>query len=164
MATVDATLVSTTNNSYIAGGYNSAGTVIGTIQSYHYYDELIATIGATLSVSRRYLAGVSSPVNSPGKGYFCGGVNSSSTFQSEIDGINYATDAAVNPSATLSVARESLAGVNSSTRGYLAGGNSSGGVSSEIDGIQFSDETAINPSATLSVARTSLAGVQSGAR
>ena len=63
----------------------------------------------------------------------------------------------------LKVARERLAGVNSSTRGYFGGGGGfSIPITTEIDGIQFDTENAIDPAAALSVARSFLAGVQSG--
>ena len=95
-----------------------------------------------------------------GKGYFGGGFTTAAT--SEIDGIEFATQTAVNPTITLSIARSNLAGVNSTIKGYYAGGNVSTVNYTEIDGILFSNETAINPSATLAVTRRRLSGVQSG--
>jgi len=96
------------------------------------------------------------------RGYAMGGAKPT-YYLSEIDGIQFSDESAINPSATLAVARHSLAGVNSSSRGYAMGGWA-GSISSEIDGIQFSDETAIDPSATLAVARGHLAGTNSLSR
>jgi hypothetical protein len=95
------------------------------------------------------------------RGYFGGGYNGS--YLKEIDGIDFPTEVAINPAATLAVGRSQLAGVNSSTRGYFGGGYD-GSAFNEIDGITFSTEAAINPAATLvlAVARFGLAGVQSG--
>ena len=98
-------------------------------------------------------------------GYFGGGLATDVT--SEIDGIQFDTESAINPTATLSVARHLLAGVNSSSRGYFGGGSSTAGatpVVAEIDGIQFSDESSINPTATLTIPRTFLAAVNSSTR
>ena len=93
-----------------------------------------------------------------GNGYWGGGEASFISI-SDIDGINFSTEAAINPAATLAVARYWLAGVSSSTRGYFGGG-SSGVLAAEIDGIIFSTEAAINPAATLAVGRSHPAGVQ----
>jgi hypothetical protein len=105
------------------------------------------------------------PIYTPpvtGRGYFGGG-GSILDRLAEIDGIDFTTEAAINPAATLALARSDLAGVNSSTRGYFGGGYS-GSYSTEIDGIDFVTEAAINPAATLAVARAGLAGVNSSAR
>lgn len=85
------------------------------------------------------------------KGYFGGGSTGSSS--NEIDGINLSSAAAVNPAATLSVARSAPAGVNSATTGYFGGGTT-GTVTSDIDGITFGTQAATNPAATLAVARS----------
>jgi hypothetical protein len=46
-------------------------------------------------------------------GYFGGGSNNLGTALIEIDGIRFSTDTAINPAATLAVARSGLAGVQS---------------------------------------------------
>jgi hypothetical protein len=91
-----------------------------------------------------------------GVGYFGGGDNAVIGF-AEIDGINFSTEAVVNPSATLSVARSGLSGVSAPTKGYFAGGYTS----NEIDGLNFVTITAINPSAVLVNPRIDTAGIQS---
>jgi hypothetical protein len=93
------------------------------------------------------------------RGYFAGGNNIAAV----IDGISLTDESAFTSSAALTVGRQSLAGVNSSTCGYFGGGNTGGG-SSEIDGIRFATEAAINPSATLATGRLGLAGVNSTSR
>jgi hypothetical protein len=100
------------------------------------------------------------------KGFFGGGrtPTSSPTFLNTIDGIRFDTEAAINPSATLSQSRSYLAGVNSSARGFFGGGLALPARLSTIDGIRFDTEAAINPAAALSQARDSLAGVNSSAR
>lgn len=106
-----------------------------------------------------------------GRGYFAGGQSPSS---SEIDGIDMNSDTAINPSATISVAR-APAGVNSSGRGYFMGGDT-GSYSVTIDGITFANELRATISSTLAQGGTNYAagvnsattgyvagGVQSGA-
>lgn len=97
-----------------------------------------------------------------GKGYFAGGLLTSGTQTNEIDGIEFSSEAAINPSAALSTARISLMGVNSFIKGYFGGGSTANYIT-EIDGIEFSSETAINPSVVLALARGRGAGVQWGA-
>lgn len=80
-----------------------------------------------------------------GNGYFGGGLTPSTS--SEIDGINFQTEASVNPAATLATARYIPTGMMSSTIGYFFSGWSSTAVY-EIDGIRFSNQTAVNPSAS----------------
>lgn len=116
---------------------------------------------ATLATARWALAGVSSPLT--GKGYFAGGIIGFSATSTQIDGIQYSNDAAINPAAALSQPRFELASVNSELNGYFAGGKD-GGPLSEIDGFKFSNETAINPSATLSSPTVALAGCSSPTR
>jgi hypothetical protein len=99
--------------------------------------------------------------SSTGKGYFGGGTTGSNS--NVIDGIQYSDETAINPSATLSLARQAPTGASSSSKGYFGGGYASSD-SNVIDGIQFSDETSINPSATLSVARYGMAGVSSSSK
>jgi len=92
------------------------------------------------------------------KGYFAGGDAAGNT--NRIDGIRFDTEAAINPAATLSQARQSAAGINSSARGFVGGGS----LTNTIDGIRFDTEAAINPAATLSQARQYVAGINSSAR
>lgn len=110
------------------------------------------------------------PIYTPpvtGKGYFGGG-NGSGVSYNFIDGINFNTEAAINPTAVLSDGhRSSMSGVNSAQRGYFCGGFQSSPTymgMNAIDGIRFDTEAAINPAAVLQDgAREGVAGVQSGA-
>jgi hypothetical protein len=70
----------------------------------------------------------------------------------QIDGINFSTEAALDPAASLVQLRTTAGGVNSLTRGYAGGGRTSPSASprsNEIDGMIFSTEAAINPAATI---------------
>ncbi len=156
--------VQTSTKGYFSGGYDITFYLLNEIDGITFATDSAFNPAATLVTSRHGLAGV----NSSTKGYFGGGYSGydantfAAVFASEIDGITFATEAAFNPAATLTTARGSLAGVNSSINGYFSGGNTSNPYSSEIDGIAFVTDSAINPSATLSEARYGLAGVQSG--
>ncbi len=90
------------------------------------------------------------------KGYFGGGYNGGA--KNDIDNFDFNSEVTASTSATLSVARYTLAAANSENKGYFAGGT---GGTSTIDSIEFSDETAINPAATLSLGRKGLSGVNS---
>ncbi len=142
---------------YIVGyfGGGDTGSASNRIDGITFSSETRVAISATLSVSRKQLAGVNSTTN----GYFGGGHTSSN--QNLIDGIQFSDESATNPSAALMVARRDLAGVNSTTKGYFAGGYDDADYTTEIDGITFATETVINPSAALYEARYSLAGVNS---
>ncbi|HUL29237.1 MAG TPA: hypothetical protein VLZ03_02190 [Thermodesulfobacteriota bacterium] len=105
----------------------------------------------------------------PGASYYTGeigligGGQASGGASAEIDGVRFNSETLHNPSAALSVARNLLGAVHSSSRGYWAGGLS-GSNSNEIDGIQFDTEGAVNPSATLPTARRCISGVHSATR
>lgn len=101
-------------------------------------------------------------MNSPTRGYFYSGtqVAGSITHRTEVDGIRFDTEAAINPAATAAVARGRCAGLNSLTRGYACGGNGAA-VTAEIDGLRFDTEATINPAAALSLARQAVNGANS---
>lgn len=72
------------------------------------------------------------------------------SWSSEIDGIRFDTEAAINPTATVTLPRYAPASFNSSTRGYIAGGLITGGDAfTDIEGIRFDTEAAINPTSSL---------------
>jgi hypothetical protein len=78
--------------------------------------------------------------------YFAGGYTSN-----EIDGLNFVTITAINPSAVLVNPRIDTAGIQSTLKGYFCGGaQGNGDAVSEIDGINFSNDAGINPGAVLS--------------
>jgi hypothetical protein len=157
--------INSNTRGYFGGGTISGNTTTAEIDGIQFDTEAAINPSAALSVARNSLAGINSTI----RGYFGGGrpaATSSPTTTAEIDGIQFDTEAAINPSAALSVARNSLAGINSTIRGYFGGGWDSlsyDSRTSEIDGIQFDTEAAINPSAALSVSRYALTGVQWGA-
>lgn len=85
------------------------------------------------------------------KGYFFSGIGAT-----EIDGINFADESSINPSAACS-STSGAAGVNSATHGYIALGNST-----DIASFNFSTESYSSfTSANLIEARWGLAGVNS---
>lgn len=80
-----------------------------------------------------------------GVGYYAGGNAPSNS--TEIDGINFNSESAVNPATALVTARYTACGMMSSTIGYFYSGWSSS-ATYEIDGIRFSNQTLVNPSAS----------------
>lgn len=126
--------------------YFSGGTYVpsGTTGTYG-----IIPASPAISISQFY---GTSNFNYSNAGYWGGGslTGLSSSLTAVIDGLNFASESIKTLSATLVVARYTLAGINSSTKGYWLGGTDQAGVvSTEIDGILFSNGTAINPAATL---------------
>lgn len=94
-------------------------------------------------------------VNSSTIGYWGGGFRSSFSKRTQIDGINFSTEIATNPTAGLSIARDGLTGIESTTDGYFCGGD----VSKTIDKFTFSTEAITTPSAVLSTQRSYNVGV-----
>lgn len=91
---------------------------------------------------------VSGPYTNYGRGYHGGG----NTGINEIDGIDFGTEATVNPTAALATARYGATGMHSANIGYFHAGWSGPSSLTEIDGIRFSDQTAINPAASSAMA------------
>lgn len=110
--------------------------------------------------------GTPAGVHSATRGYFAGGWTGAWSVTAEITGIEFATEATINPAANLSVKQVDGAGVNSASRGYIGGSLTwpGSGVTNEIVGILFATEAAINPAAALSVPRAYQAGVNSASR
>jgi hypothetical protein len=155
--------VSGTAKGYFGGGFTSSAS--NEIEGIDFVTEVAVNPSATLSVARDYITGVSyipatggsgGSSGTGGKGYFGGGFTSSSS--NEIDGIDFVTEVAINPSATLSINTQGLAGVNSSSKGYFGGGYTSTSTN-KIESFTFSSEIVGSLSATLSAARFYLAGV-----
>jgi hypothetical protein len=151
---------------YFAGGTLAPGLAYSTeIDGIRFDTEAAINPAATLSAVRSHAAGV----NSSARGFVGGGSANPPplfSYSTEIDGIRFDTEAAINPAATLALARHSPGGVNSSARGFFGGGTPAPGTgySNEIDGIRFDTEAAINPAATLALARTAPSGMNSSAR
>ena len=99
--------------------------------------------------------------------YFCGGRTSSlnTTCVAEIDGINFTTNAAINPTAALSAARAGVAGASAqgANIGHIGGGvNTSSVYVTTIDQFLFSAQICTVVSDTLSAARWSTAAFSNG--
>lgn len=134
--------------------------------------ETIVGTGARLNITRLRVTGVSNPGNASYSiellnflgfnsysAYFGGGL--ASTYSSEIDGFSLMHEYSSNPSATLSLARAQLTGVNSAAKGYFAGGYYGSPFSNRIDGLIFETEAAITLSATMTSTRADPVGVNS---
>ncbi len=77
------------------------------------------TSAATLAVSRQYGAGAYNASHGFIAGGFDGGL---SQYTADVDGIQFASDSAVNPTATLSMPLYAMGGLPGSAAGYFAGG------------------------------------------
>jgi hypothetical protein len=128
---------------------------------------LFGVASGTISLSQGY--GKSSYAYGGTKGLWAGGDTGPSTaMQNQIDGITFATEAAIDPAAALAQARRSVSGINNTTTGYFVGGrttpNTPAGGVDQIDGITFATEAAINPAAALSQPRYGAASFNSAAK
>lgn len=106
---------------YVAGGNTDAAPLsVNTIESVAYSTDAVSTLGATLSAARMTAGGVMSDT----RGYFCGGLSPTTptaTYYSEIDGIQFSNNSAINPSATLDqLSDENYLSMSSATKGYVA--------------------------------------------
>lgn len=80
----------------------------------------------------------------------------------EFVGLVFASESVVDPIVGLIAARQLVAGVNSSTRGYAMGGRDDYGTSyNTIDGIRFDTEAAITTGAYLNIERYGITGANS---
>jgi hypothetical protein len=103
---------SSTNGYWCGGGFNQRDiTVYSEIDGISFATETLINPAAGLAVARSSAAGL----NSSTRGYVCGGYNRSSTNSRlraqlrEIDGIEFATETQINPSAALVIAKEYMA-------------------------------------------------------
>lgn len=86
--------------------------------------DTMAYSSATLSTTRWQVSGG----NSDTKGYFFGGVGKpSNTCTGDIDGVDFATDSSINPSASLSTHRAYTTSLSSNTSSIICGGHNCGG-------------------------------------
>lgn len=160
--------VNSSDKGYFGGGnigtYQfQSSAIINAIDGIIFASETVFDPSATLRTTRYGMGTVSSTT----RGYFGGGSfgnydDSVLNLSNVIDTLVFASETSAGLSATLHVARHTLAGVSSATRGYFGGGTITGTeMSDEIDGITFASNTAFNISITLSVERRGLAGVSS---
>lgn len=99
-----------TTKGYIMGGDNNAYPPVETssIDSFVFSNSTVAAVSAVLAEARATGAGV----NSTTKGYVLGGTGAVS-YSTEIDGILFSTEAAINPAAVLPVGKYWIAGCQS---------------------------------------------------
>ena len=145
--------LNSTVRGYVAGGFQSSNSKV--IQRLIFADETCTVIAATLQVERMTSA---SGINSSTKGYAVGGENAAGFKTTEIDGIQFDTEAVANPAATLATATSFMAGVNSTLAGYECGGSAT---TNQIVKFLFSTETRSTLSAILATARSRAVGVNS---
>lgn len=145
--------VFSTTKGYSGGGYNSSYVALSSIVGFVFSSETASTLSAVLVLARATGVGLSGSTS----GYFCGG----SGFSSEIDGINFSTDTAINPAATIANSNNTLyaGSLSGSAKGYIGGGGGTG--SNSISGFVFATETATTQSAVLATVRRLLSGVAS---
>lgn len=151
--------VNSSDRGYALGGSSWKDDIDGI----RFSDEAAINPAATLSVGRLEVCGV----NSLTRGYALGGNAATSgevgPYTDIIDGVEFASETAINPAATLSIGKTYAAGINSVANGYALGGGIDFTIyTADICGINFSTESAINPSSELSVSKYGQAGCQSG--
>lgn len=126
-------------------------------------DSCSASTSANLSQARYGIADVADDAD--GKGYFMGGSTNNSGTVATTDKITFSNDTtAAQTSANLTLARVYCTGVNSITRGYVAGGatakNKIASVVNNIDSVVFSTDICSTLNSTvLSQARQGAAAV-----
>lgn len=118
------------DHGYFVGGYNGSA-VVNTMDKLTYSSpEVISNLGATLSVARMFPGGGASQVSN--KAYFFGGstANNRTNGVTDIDGVNMAIDAAINPTAVLAAARSSVYSVSDfiGDKVFILGGSDTGAV------------------------------------
>lgn len=138
---------------YVCGGYNAdLGGNLSRIDAFVFASETIGVIAATLALARSGQVGA----YSSGRGY-CFGYN----YGTEIDGLRFDTEAAINPSAVLTIGRGDAAAVSSGYDAYLLGG--SNGVTpyyyTTVDRFSFPHETCVAHSHSLAFGKSYGAGV-----
>ncbi|MEM2159360.1 MAG: hypothetical protein QXN55_00185 [Candidatus Nitrosotenuis sp.] len=111
---------------YICGGYN--GSSSNTISKVT-FPANSATLAAVLASARYHCAGVSGTST----GFVAGGVTTGSTVTNEIDGLTFSTDTALNPAATLSVARSGITACDTDSKGYFMAGSTTITYSSAVN-------------------------------
>lgn len=134
--------VSSDTYGYSMGGQYLGGAnpgITSSIQRVKLSDATVAGVSATLSVAKH--GGMA--FNSSAKGYYSGGLNSSSNYQTAIDALTFSGETVSTLSSSISQGRAYGAAVNSTTHGYYCGG-STGSASARIDRVQFSDDSVTN--------------------
>lgn len=91
-------------------------------------------------------------------GYFCGG--NSGTVSAEIDGIDFITEAAINPAAAMPAGTQQAAGAANYTRGFVAGGQIAAGTPlATVQTFLFSTMARTQLSGALAKARYDFSGI-----
>lgn len=148
---------------YAAGGFSASMNDSTNLIQNLTFSSLAVAVNAAVLATAPYKPG---SVNSDTAGYVgTGALFSGGNFvacYTQVCGLRYSTETSTGVLTNITVAREFVAGINSSSRGYFGGGYNQNVTYSTIDGIQFSTETGFGTSANLSSSRASAAGVNSG--
>ncbi len=131
--------VSSFSRGYYGGGYTGS-TMTAEIDGIEYSNETAINPSAALVTARFQAIGI----QSTSRGYYTGGtpVTNYTVLSSEIDGIQFNNETAINPSATLVTARYGHGGLSSPTRGYMCAGGTNGTIRS-VEYLEFSTETIV---------------------
>lgn len=150
---------------YPAGGRTSGGTLMDDINKMIWATEVDSVIAALLGKGNRLFAsGVESRLTR--KGYYLGGDSpTSGTETTDIEGLNFTTEAYINVATAIQdTKRTRSASYSSDTKGYHVGGTDGATRQTDISCIVFSNETAQNPTAVIAAARAGCHGTQSQTR
>jgi len=138
---------------FITGGYTGQGGVASyaTIEQVQYLSETWGTMTATLATARANVGSFWSPENM----YIFGGNTSTGTYYDEIDGMRISSETSINPAASLSALRASVAGLQTEFVGYACGGYVTSPTAGPVDTVErflFSNESISASSHTLPIA------------
>jgi hypothetical protein len=145
-----------TTHGYVAGGRDSGGTKLTSIQKVDLSDDSSLTIGSTLSGTRDAFCAFESST----AGYTGGGQSGPSINTAVVDKLLFSTDAVSTLATGLSSARRAAMAFNSTTAGYVAGGYTSANVTT-VDKFSFSDDSRTTLGTGLSVGRRYGTGMES---
>lgn len=144
---------------FIAGGLNSGGTTLNTIDKVVYSTDTPATYSQTLTNAASSLSGCE---NNQVAGYTMGGFQNP-TYRDQSHKILYSTESISNLPVSITVFQNAGASARYGVAGYWAGGQSTSPTRLNIiQKIDFSNDTKSNLASTLSIARYTAACANNG--
>lgn len=145
---------------YLGGGTGNGG-YLSHVDKFAFSNDGRTTLGTGLSVARRGHGGFASST----AGYFAGGfsVPSGAYYHTTVDKFAFSNDARSTLGTGLSAGRAWLAGMNSSSAGYISGGEEASANVSTVDKFAFSDDSRTTLGTGLSSARDWLGAMASAA-
>jgi len=133
-------------NAYFGGGFFPSVNVAA-IDGFIFASEAANNPSVNLPTPRARLTALSAKLEN--KGYFLGG----GLYSSEIDGIDMATEIAINPAAALTVAQAYLSGTQNLIKGYASQGFTGSAFTNDMQGFIFASETIDGSSGSLTYVR-----------